>query len=140
MVRAAVVIASGKESVRGGVECDRREHRADADRSHQCRRGGKADEIDEKHAHDRGDDGDSREDEWEEKRVRSFTSKEEETGEHRADQADRVGLEHVRCHARAIAHVVADIVRDGCRVARIIFVELALDLADEVGSTSAAFV
>ena len=45
-----------------------------------------------------------------------------------ADQADRVGLEHVRRHARAIADVVADVVRDRRGIAGIIFVKVLLDL------------
>ena len=52
--------------------------------------------------------------------------------EHAADEADRVGLEHVRGHAGAIADVITDVVGDGRRVAGIIFVEVLLDLADEV--------
>ncbi len=139
IVRAAVVIASRKEGVRRRVESDRREHRAHADRPHQCRRGGEADEVDKARPRSRRGRRDAREDECgREARSRPHL-KEKETGEHRADQADRVGFEHVRRHARAIAHVVADIVGDGGRVARIIFVELALDLADEVGSHVCSF-
>ena len=56
----------------------------------------------------------------------------ERADENGADQADGVGLENVRRHAGAVAHVVADVVRDGGRIARIVFVEVALDLADQV--------
>jgi hypothetical protein len=52
--------------------------------------------------------------------------------QHAADEADRVGLEHVGGHARAIADVVADVVGDGGRIAGIVFVEVLFDLADEV--------
>ena len=47
---------------------------------------------------------------------------------------DRVGLEEVGRHARAIADVVADVVRDDRRVARIVFRNAGLELADEVGT------
>ena len=47
---------------------------------------------------------------------------------------DRVGLEQVRGHAGAVADVVADVVGDHGRVARIVFGNAGFDLADEVGA------
>ena len=52
----------------------------------------------------------------------------------RGDQGHGVGLEEVRRHARAVAHVVADVVRDGGRVARVVLRDALLDLADQVGA------
>ena len=64
----------------------------------------------------------------------------ERADEHGADQADRVGLENVRRHARAIADVVAHVVRDRRRIARIVFVEICSILPTRSAPTSAAFV
>ena len=50
------------------------------------------------------------------------------------DERHRVGLEQVRGHARAVAHVVADVVGDRGRVARVVLGDALLDLADEVGA------
>ena len=47
------------------------------------------------------------------------------------DRAD-VGLEQVRAHARHVAHVVAHVVGDGGRVARVVLGDAGLDLAHEV--------
>ena len=46
----------------------------------------------------------------------------------------RVGLEQVRRHAGAVADVVADVVGDHRRVARIVLGDAGFDLADEVGA------
>ena len=50
----------------------------------------------------------------------------------RGDQHDRVGLEQVRRHAGAVADVVADVVGDRGRVARVVLGDALLDLADQV--------
>ena len=50
----------------------------------------------------------------------------------RGDRGHRVGLEQVGSHASTIADVVADVVRDGRRVARIVLGNAGLDLADQV--------
>ncbi len=52
--------------------------------------------------------------------------------QHRRDDGHRVGLEEVRSHARAVAHVVADVVGDHRGVARIVFRNARFDLADEI--------
>ena len=52
----------------------------------------------------------------------------------RRDQRDRVGLEQVGGHAGAVADVVADVVRDGRGVARVVLGDAGLDLADQVGA------
>ena len=54
--------------------------------------------------------------------------------EHDRDERDGVGLEEVGGHARAVADVVADVVRDHGGVARVVLGDPGLDLADEVGA------
>ena len=54
--------------------------------------------------------------------------------QHRGDQRDGVGLEQVRGHAGAVADVVADVVGDDGRVARVVLGDAGFDLADEVGA------
>ena len=49
-----------------------------------------------------------------------------------ATRRDDVGLEEVGGHARAVADVVADVVGDDRRVARIVLGDAGLDLTDEV--------
>ncbi len=48
------------------------------------------------------------------------------------DQGDQIGLKHVGGHARAVADIVADIVRDGRRVARVVFGNGLLHFADQI--------
>ena len=54
--------------------------------------------------------------------------------QHHGDRGHGIGLEQVCGHAGAVAHVVADVVRDHGRVARIVLGDAGLDLSDEVGS------
>ena len=54
--------------------------------------------------------------------------------QHGGDQRHRVGLEQVRGHAGAVAHVVADVVGDHGRVARVVFGNAGFDLAHQVGA------
>ena len=54
--------------------------------------------------------------------------------QHHRDRRDGVGLEQVGRHAGAVADVVADVVRDHGRVARVVLGDAGLDLADEVGA------
>ncbi len=54
--------------------------------------------------------------------------------QHGRDQRHRVGLEQVGRHPGAVADVVADVVRDHRRIARIVLGDAGLDLADEVGA------
>ncbi len=53
---------------------------------------------------------------------------------HRRDHGHGVGLEEVRRHAGAVADVVADVVGDDRRVARIVLGDAGFHLADEVGA------
>ena len=54
--------------------------------------------------------------------------------QHHGDRGDRVGLEQVGGHAGAVADVVAHVVGDHGRVARVVLGDARLDLADEVGA------
>ena len=54
--------------------------------------------------------------------------------QHHGDGGDRVGLEQVGGHAGAVADVVAHVVGDHGRVARVVLGDPGLDLADEVGA------
>jgi hypothetical protein len=53
---------------------------------------------------------------------------------HGGDQRHRVGLEQVGRHAGAVADVVAHVVGDHRRVARVVFGNAGLDLAHQVGA------
>ena len=88
-------------------------------------------------AEDRGDDADGasgeREDEAE-RRVGADRVERGDTEDDRGDEGDLVALEQVGGHAGAVADVVADVVGDGRRVARVVLGDAGLDLADEVGA------
>ena len=58
----------------------------------------------------------------------------EDAEQHHGDGRDRVGLEQVGGHAGAVADVVAHVVGDHRRVARIVLRDAGLDLADDVGA------
>ena len=53
-----------------------------------------------------------------------------ESGKDRAD----IGLVQVSAHTGNVTDVIADVVRDGCRVARVIFRDTGFDFADEVSA------
>ena len=53
---------------------------------------------------------------------------------HGGDGGHRVGLEQVGRHAGAVADVVADVVGDGRRIARIVLGDAGLDLADQIAA------
>jgi hypothetical protein len=57
---------------------------------------------------------------------------------HGRDDRDRVGLEQVGGHAGAVANVVANVVGDHCRVARVIFGNAGFDFAHQVGTDVSA--
>ena len=54
--------------------------------------------------------------------------------QHHGNGGDRVRLEEVGRHARAVPDVVADVVGDDRRVARVVLGDAGLDLPDEVGA------
>src|SRR5437588_1945213 len=115
-----------------------RDERARADRAHQNRASYSAADVDEKNSEDRAKHGNSAQDKWITDGSR-ISGERERSHENRADQADRVSFENVRGHAGAIAHVIADVVRDRGRIPRIIFFEIALDFAHEIGAHVGGF-
>ena len=84
---------------------------------------------------DRGDDRHAAEDQRVERDLRRVLGREGEDAEqHHGDRGDRVGLEQVGRHAGAVADVVAHVVGDHGRVARVVLGDAGLDLADDVGA------
>ena len=123
---------AGVEGHRDGNEADRRQHRGDRDRLvervHDRSAAADSREPDADH---RGDDRDAAEGE----RVqRKAAGGERGAEKHDRDRRDRVGLEQVGGHTGAVADVVADVVGDHRRVARVVLGDAGLDLADEVGA------
>ena len=93
------------------------------------------------HADDRGEHADrardQREDQAERPLLRVLGVDRVEGGDaedDRGDEGDLVGLEQVGGHAGAVAHVVAHVVGDRRRVARVVFGDAGFDLADQVGA------
>ena len=134
--RRAVELAEAEAALverhRDGDEADRREHRGDEDAlvERVDDRAALADpgEVDPDH---RGEDRDAAE---RERVDRQVPERERRPEQHHGDRGDRVGLEQVGRHAGAVADVVADVVRDHGRVARVVLGDAGLDLADEVGA------
>ncbi len=58
----------------------------------------------------------------------------EHAQQHHRDRGHCVGLEQVGGHAGAVADVVAHVVGDHRRVARVVLGDAGLDLADDVGA------
>ena len=86
----------------------------------------------EERADDGRNDGNGAQDQREQHRSFAHVDHDESAQQHGGDEGDGVGLEQVGGHAGAIAHVVADVVGDDRRIARIILRYSCLDLADEV--------
>ena len=86
--------------------------------------------IDKENANDRGDN--CRSPEQKRKDHRRAQTGGKRPHEHGANERNRVGFEDVRRHSSAIAHVVADVVGDGRRIARIVLLEIRFHLANEV--------
>ena len=64
---------------------------------------------------------------------------EEDRGQHHGGNGrHRIGLEQVGRHASAVADIVADVVGNGRRVARIVFRDTGFDLADEIAANVGA--
>ena len=90
--------------------------------------------LDEEAAHDGGDDGHAAEHQRVQHGLHGRGGDHEGAEHHGGDQRDRVGLEQVGGHAGAVAHVVAHVVGDHGRVARVVFRNAGLDLAHQVGA------
>ena len=69
-----------------------------------------------------------------ERRVHADRVERRDAEDDRGDERDLVALEQVGRHAGAVADVVADVVGDRGRVARVVLGDARLDLADEVGA------
>ena len=63
-----------------------------------------------------------------------YVAEHEMAEQHRGRRRDDVGLEQVGRHAGAVADVVADVVGDDGRIARIVFGNARFDLTDQVGA------
>ena len=85
-------------------------------------------------AGDRGEETARARDEREDDCRDSEARKQRNAEDHRADVLGGGGLEEVGAASGAVADVVADEVGDHRRVARVVFGDAGLDLADEVGA------
>ena len=90
--------------------------------------------VHDAHAHDAGDEVDGLHDQREENALESEDRIERRAEDHGADVFGGGRFEDVRAAARAVADVVADEIGDDGRVARIVFGNAGLDLADQVGA------
>ena len=122
------------ECRRDRVERDRGEHAGDDHALIERRHDLAGLRADEERAQDRRDDRDRAERERVEHRVLAERSGGQAAEQHRGDQRHGVGFEQVGCHAGAVADVVADVVGDDGRVARVVLGDAGFDLADEVGT------
>ena len=92
---------------------------------------------DHEHADDRGEHADGADDHREDQaegRVGADRVEGGHTEDDRGDQGDLVALEEVGGHAGAVTDVVADVVGDRGRVARVVLGDPLLDLAHQVGA------
>ena len=90
--------------------------------------------TDEERADDRGDDRERAHDERKRGGARQDRPEQQMTQQHRGGRRDDVGLEEVGGHAGAVADVVADVVRDHGRIARVVLGDARFDFTDEVGA------
>ncbi len=95
--------------------------------------------FDEEAADDRAEDRDGAQRERVEHRVDRCGRDQQRAEHHGGDDRDRIGLEQVGRHARAVTDVVADVVGDHGRVARIVLRNAGFDLADQIGADVGAF-
>ena len=93
-------------------------------------------ETHEIRADDRGDDADGADGERVEHHLHdAIAAGEVDGGEHHGgDHRHHIGLEQIGRHAGAVADIVADVVGDGGRVARIVLGDAGFDLADEIAA------
>ena len=114
-----------------GNEADRGEDRRRQDRLvERVHDRAAASDAGEQGSEHRGEDGDAPDRQW----IEPELTREGPGEEHHGDRGDRVGLEEVGRHARAVADVVPDIVRDHGGIARIVLGDAGLDLPHEVGA------
>ena len=97
--------------------------------------------LDEKTANDRGDDGNTAEHQrvGDQVIVGDGNAFEHHGAEHHGrDHCHGVGFKKVSRHASTIANVVADVVGNHRRIARVVLGNAGFDLADEVGADVSA--
>ena len=123
----------GEKGLRSRPEADRREEGADTDRRHQRGVGFRAAHVDIKDSYDRTNHRNPTENKWVNNRRRGVL-KHQEGDQYGADEADRIGLEDIGSHAGAVTNIVTNVVCNGCGIARVIFVEVLLDFAHEIGA------
>ena len=63
----------------------------------------------------------------------------EVTDQDRADQTHRIGFKNICGHARAVADIVTDVIGNRGRIAWVIFVQVLLDLADQIRADIGGF-
>ena len=122
------------EGERDRDEPDRRQERGDHDRL--------VERVDDRvlAAADAGEErADHRREDRDRRRARAGRARARSAGtvvreQHDRDRGDRVRLEQVGGHAGAVADVVADVVGDHGRVARVVLGDARLDLPDQVGA------
>ena len=125
--------ARGENPIRERIKRRRRNHAADEHAAHECGAGLASVAVHKKHADDARDDRDSAEEKRIHDRRRTRASRRgERADEHRADERHGVCFKNIRGHSRAVAHVVADVVRDGRGIARIVLRKIVLHFAHEV--------
>ncbi|MCY1289337.1 hypothetical protein D9M70_384260 [compost metagenome] len=93
-------------------------------------------ELDEEGADDRSDDAGCADGQRidHDRREQRRAGEEDRRQHHGRDDRDGVGLEQVGRHAGAIADIVADVIGNRCRIARIVFRNAGLHLADEIAA------
>jgi hypothetical protein len=117
-----------------GVEGDRRQHARDHHALVQRRHDLAGLGADEERADDRRDDRHRAERDGIKHCVLAERCGRQAAEQHRGDQRHGIGFEQVGGHAGAVADVVADVVRDDGRVARVVLGNAGFDLTDEVGA------
>lgn len=132
---------SDRQRCRSAKAEDRKSARNDQPAIERAHDRGVGAELDEESADDRGDDA-GRADR---QRIGHDGCEHRGSGEedrckhHRRHDGDRIGLEEVGGHAGAVADIVADVVGDCRRVARVVLGDACFDLADEVAADIGAF-
>ena len=92
--------------------------------------------LDEERADDRGHDAGRTNGKRIQHRIQQavLACEEDRRQNHRGNNRHRIGFEQIGRHARAIADIVTDIVRNRCRVAGVIFRNTGFDLTHEIGA------
>ena len=90
--------------------------------------------LDKERADNRGNDRNRAENQREHHGLGTEIDGDQAAEQHRCNDRNRVGFEQVGCHTGAVAHVVAHVIGNNARVARVVFRNTGFDLADKVGT------